>query len=182
MTDSSSPNPSDQRNPSNHGNAFPESREGDNPQPKLKLKQLLTPLSPHLNVESSEHEKSADEYRPKMEIPRAVPIDPEPELAPHERPPAPDGSPLVPGEMQLGPDGHPLPNPAMEPPVFPPPNEQQGIPEETGENEEEIEELVSAPAPESGRFKKIALPVVGLLLVIAAVQYFLDPLGLSIDP
>ena len=181
--DLSSQKPSDPADKPDSGNdSIPDSGE-DKAQQKLKLKQLLTPLSSHLKVEKSDRDDKFDEFRPRMEIPRAVPIDPEPELAPHERPPSPDGAPLGPGQGHYGPDGLPIP-PAGMGSIPGQQDQSMGITEEsaTEDTEDEMEELVSAPGEKPGLLRKIGLPLIALLIVIGAIQYFFDPLGLSIEP
>lgn len=188
MTDTSSQNPFDPVEKPDHENSSPEESGLEAPQPKLTLKQLLKPLSPHLKVEQTEKDDRFKEFKPRMEIPRAVPIDPEPELAPHERPPSPDGTPLDMLGTEPGLGGQSLPAHGIEPHTGRELTLQKNRvhesvepPEEEQENEE-MEELVSTPAPKPGRFRKIALPVAAVLAAVAAIQYFLDPLGLSIDP
>jgi hypothetical protein len=177
MTDPSSQNPSDP------DHASPENKGDDTPQKKLKLKQLLAPLSSHLNVEHHEDGPEVEEYTPRMEIPRAVPMEPEPELAPHERPPSPDGIPLPESELGMDPSGNPVGESGLNQPVLPQISNPENIHEEVQEPEEEtIEELVSAPQKKPSRIKKIALPVIGSLLILAGIHYFFDPLGIRIEP
>ena len=149
MANPFSQNPSDPAKKPDSGDSPKNTGDEQNPQKKLKLKQLLTPLSPHLIVKPKAHptQQKIDEFEPQMEVPRAEAMEPEPELAPHERPPSLDGTPLPPNEVKLGPNGEPIPQPAQ---VNLNPLETIRQEESVQENaeeepqEEEVEELFSA--------------------------------------
>ena len=142
--------------------------------PKLKLKPLITPLSPHLQAPHEKALKASSEDRPRMVIPHAVPIDPEPDLAPHEKPPPeeidgageladPEGGQTAPAET--APDGE-----ATTP----------GLDEAAPEDE--MVELVAHERKRTNWLLVAGLPVVPLLAIGWLVNYLFDPLGLKEEP
>ncbi len=157
----------------------------ENKQSGMKLKHLMSPLSPHIKkVRESEGESKSN--KPSIEPPSAVPINepvidkPPPVAKPMEdsvqqapQPPPgqqqPDGTPAV----QTGPD-------ESQPAGITTATEAEPSGEPEEEKESKTEKLVAAPRKKS-RLLKGAILLVNVLIILVAVQYFFDPLGLKIE-
>ena len=161
---------------------------------RLKLKHLMSPLSPHLQ-KVREADKDTSRYTPNVTPPTAIPYDepvvdelpagsPQIKDDPVNLPPAP-----VPARKEDDPNSarnilmagmrmNASPDQVAEPP-------KPAHPEETaqtaGADSPETEALISAPRKKT-KLLKVAIAGVNILIILTAVQYFLDPLGLSIEP
>ena len=83
------------------------SGEEDQKPQKLKLKQILTPLSPHLKAPRPKVEKRVESKTAYKPSPKAVPVEPEPELTPEEL--AAREKIMPPGESKESPEGESSP-------------------------------------------------------------------------
>lgn len=207
MADPSTPNPSDPEKPPRkkllltpRGEKPPEedkpveaedlsTDDGEDGPPKLKLKQLLTPLSPHLTAPRRDRDPRLDKKEAPVPTPHAVPIkpEPEPEPAPSEGPVAAEGAepgaveaPAAPREIETSP-------PTREELGLPPEEEGENAPAEPSEKPEEAaKKAVRKPAPPARRGKKglliLLLPVIIVAAILFLAQYLFDPLGLKIEP
>ncbi len=182
MPETNSANPSDPDPDSSLKPSFGEEPGEDTPgsggdpgsAPKLRLKQILTPLSPHLKPEERKQE-SEEAYRPprkRLQVPRAEPVDEE-EEDPVQAPPGP--------KLTAPPD------PGIEDPLPVPPAP------EIGEEELEEEEPPGEPAPKvparrpsgPGMVQRVARVMAPVLLVAALLftaNHFFDPFGIRKDP
>ena len=160
--------------------------ESENKSQKLKLKQILTPLSPHLTAprpETDDRLTKKDSFTPS---PKAVPIAPEPELTEEElaarekaggimaegTSPQIETTPPTPEELGLQPDEAP--------------GEERKAAEPDGE-ERKKPEPKKAPAPSrKPKSRKLALTLVLPVILLAAIAFLVnslfDPLGLKIQP
>lgn len=96
------------------GTDLPSSPEEPGERPKLKLKQILTPISPHLTAPRPEADPRLEKKVSIKPAPRAVPIEPEPEpeipLESHDGAPGEEAGPplpLAPGDEQAPPGEDP---------------------------------------------------------------------------
>jgi hypothetical protein len=218
MAEPSTPNPSDPENPpprkklllSPRGDEAPrentpvepvkgEAETGESPPEeagpqKLKLKQILTPLSPHLTAPRPERDPRLEKKEPPIPTPKAVPIEPEPE--PEPEPESALGTGTAPaGDSVEGAEAPPAaPREIESSPATPeelglPPEEETGkeetVPVEAAE-EESVEPVAQKTAQPAKRGKKrlliLLLPVVIVVAILALLQYLFDPLGLKIEP
>jgi hypothetical protein len=211
MTDPSTPSPSDPDQPGlpegfdpGKGSKHPEqdndegiaagekpklpdpgqSDEGDGSPPRLKLKQILTPLSPHLTAPRPEADKGVQKKKAFKPSPKAVPVEPEPEPTPEElessttdslKPvPAPEAS--TPREIETSPPtDEELGLEKEEASEEPPKKEQAGKPA--------AKKAAPAPKPKARRLVfALLIPVVLLAAILLLVHYLFDPFGLKIKP
>ncbi|MGA1204936.1 MAG: hypothetical protein ACO3ZW_03880 [Opitutales bacterium] len=163
--------------------------------PKLKLKQILTTPGPHLTAKRAPRDPRLEKILPAIEIPHAVPIDPDPE---DELPRGQEGLPGQKGTNlpQLNPNA-----PAGQPGAQSTDSQgQPTIPEaHSGETEGTTAEepgpagdgdqapgedvaLVSAEEPGKSRRFGLLVSVILIAALLGGIQYFLDPLGLTEEP
>jgi hypothetical protein len=190
MPDPSTPNPSDPESGEhlpNDASPNSESQGGDENPPKLKLKQILTPLSPHLTAPRPERgERIEKEKKAFIPSPEAVPVEPEPEPTPEELASLDTGAPPPPTKPEAG--------PPREIETSPPTDEELGLtdgetPQETAPQSDSPEPQkknpVQKPAPKAKARKLVfalLVPVILIIAILALVQYLFDPLGLKIKP
>ncbi|HSH09602.1 MAG TPA: hypothetical protein VK995_04405 [Oceanipulchritudo sp.] len=159
--------------------AIPSQQDQDeDDQPKLKLRKILTPLSPHLKAQLTQGDDGKERKDPRLEIPRAVPMEIEPELPP----PPPEQkmtAPTGPGFDQ------PLPDPVADAQAQETEAEPLEEPENKGEVEGEIEAGGAKEAIRSFSFRRISKLLAPVALAIAGlfiVNYLFDPFGLQLEP
>jgi len=159
--------------------ALPSQQDQDeDDQPKLKLKKILTPLSPHLKAPRTQSDDGLERTGPRLEIPRAVPMEIEPELPP----PPPEQkmtAPTGPGFDQ------PLPDPVADAQA----QETEAESLEEQENEGEVEGEIQADgtkeairSPSFRRISKLLAPVALAVAILFIVNFLFDPFGLQLEP
>lgn len=153
---------------------------------KLRLKQILTPLSPHLTAPRPDADERATNKKAFTPSPKAVPIEPEPELTEEElaaresaggakaagpvpeietSPPTPEELGLEPGQESTGEPGR----------------GQQ--PDQARKKTAKKKSPATQPKPRSRKLVlALAVPAVLLLAIVFLVNYLFDPLGLKIQP
>lgn len=172
MEESHTPNPSDSEGP----NRSDDTDQTGKPR-KLRLKKLLTPISPHLTAARPERDPRLEDLREQKEpeeAPRAVPVEPEPE--PVKPPEAEEPKPLL-GDEEV-------PQETVKP-EYEEPAEDVEAPEPEPEPEplprpDELE-MVYGRKPDWR--KRLVLWLGAPVLILAAIVYLvtvlLDPFGQS---
>ncbi|MEX0325453.1 MAG: hypothetical protein AB3N33_05130 [Puniceicoccaceae bacterium] len=160
--------------------------EPEDKQQKLKLKQILTPLSPHLTAPRPETPESAPKKKAYTPSPKAVPVEPEPELTEDE----------LAARASAG--GPKVVAPSAEIETSPPTPEELGLKAEEEQAEQPATEEGNQPqaekktkaakkaAPPKPKARKVVLALLVPVVLLAAIAYFVnslfDPLGLKIQP
>ncbi|MEX0332255.1 MAG: hypothetical protein AB3N64_12615 [Puniceicoccaceae bacterium] len=159
--------------------------EPEEKEQKLKLKQILTPLSPHLTAPRPDAPESVPKKKSFTPSPKAVPIEPEPELTedelaarasaggPKVEAPSPEieSSPPTPEELGLQPG-----------------DEQEGQPP-AGEEKPAADQktkVAKKAAPAKPKARKLVVALLVPVVLLAAIAYIInslfDPFGLKIAP
>jgi hypothetical protein len=185
MTEPLSPNPSDPESsrPQEETGTPEESNPGSvdetRPKPKkLKLKTILTPLSPHLTAPRPEEDARLGKKKTFHPSPKAVPVEPEPELTPEELADLKAGK-LLSEETSSDSSTPPVPHPD-----FGPDEEASGeFPEEPQPAKSKKPE---APAPTQPKSRKLILalvvPAVIIVAILLLLNFLFDPFGFKIAP
>lgn len=162
MTEPNSENPSD---PGQDPNP-PVPQEPQAPDPPIskeeaKEKLRLRPISGHLKTPHSSTDNRPEEFKPRIEIPRAVPIDP-------------DSGDILEGDQAIPPIQPVEQAPAPAQPASPSTDEE--------EPEPETENLVVDDRKRPNLLLVVGLPVILVVAILALVHYLFDPLGLKLEP
>lgn len=124
---------------------------------KLKLK----PISRHLKTPHPSTDNRPEEFKQRIEIPRAVPIDPES------------------GEILEGDAANPAIQPTGQAPA---PGQAASPPPDEEEAEPETENLVIEDRKRPNLLLVAGLPLILIVAILGLVHYLFDPLGLKLEP
>jgi hypothetical protein len=162
MTEPNSENPSDSGS-ENFPPPPPQTEPDDVPssvkEAKDKLK--LKPISRHLKNPHPSTDNRPEEFKPRIEIPRAVPIDPE-------------SGDIIEGGAAAAPIQPTQQAPAPSPPAPPPTDEPEAEPE--------TENLVIQDRKRPNLLLVVGLPLILIVAILGLVHYLFDPLGLKLEP
>jgi hypothetical protein len=153
-------------NPSDSGSEIPPSpvppKEPDDVPSSIKEakdKLKLKPISRHLKTSHLSTDNRPEEFKQRIEIPRAVPIDPES------------------GDILEGDAANPEIQPTGQAPA---PSQADSPPAE--EAEPETENLVVEDRKRPNLLLVVGLPLILVVAILGLVHYVFDPLGLKLEP